>query len=526
MEPKSSSILVVDDDGLIRELLSTWLEHRGHKVTKAKNGQQALELHRQQSFDLILLDIMMPEMDGFDVLTALKEAGNTTPVVVMSALSDLKSVVACIKLGAEDFLSKPIESELLWARLNSSLEKKHFRDAQQSWLEELNLLQEIDQELNTTLDRKAISWLTLHWGMQKTAALASCIGAVEGNKLQARTVQGIEATPLPVLSVDEHLTEITQAPVPKNGRLHPQAQYRLTMPIYRNAIIRDMAVFDLAAPVSETTIRFLKRLSIHIAIAMHNAQLYADVKAANKAKSNFVAMVSHELKNPLTSIQSYTYLLSRHGAKLPTETQANYLNIISEGTTRIHNLALELDDITQIETGQFRLKLEPVALPDVLKNVLNMFGPQVEEKQQTLTVEMAKTVPQVRADAKRLSQILTNLISNASKYTPENGRIHISAKVVATDSGHQLKIAVQDNGIGIMPIDQSRVFSQFFRADDELVAAVRGTGLGLNITKKLVELQGGEIGFTSEHRHGSTFFFTLPVIEQETAVSALAQPVA
>ncbi len=522
MDPKNSMILVVDDDALIRELLSSWLDHRGYGVKTAENGQQALEMHQQHGFDLILLDIMMPDMNGFDVLTALKAAGNTTPVVVMSALTDLKSVVTCIKLGAEDFLSKPIESELLWARINASLEKKHYRDAQQTWLEELNLLQQIDQELNTTLDRKTISGLTLQYGGQKTGALACCIGAVEGNRLQVRASQGIAADDLPVIPVDKQLRAVTQTAVPENGRLHPQANYRLTLPIFRNTIIRDMAIFDLAHPVPETTLRFLKRLATHIAIAMHNAQLYADVQAANRAKSNFVAMVSHELKNPLTSIQSYTYLLRRQGNLLPEETRINYLGIINDGATRIHNLALELDDITQIETGQFRLKIEAVSLPEVLHNVVKLFEPQIEERQQELIVHVPETLPQVRADAKRLSQILTNLISNASKYTPESGRIQVSAQLVEGESGHQLQIALQDSGIGIRAADQARVFSQFFRADDELVTAVRGTGLGLNITKKLVELQGGEIGFISEHRQGSTFFFTLPIVAQETAVLTIA----
>ena len=234
MDPKNSMILVVDDDALIRELLSSWLDHRGYGVKTAENGQQALEIHQQHGFDLILLDIMMPDMNGFDVLTALKAAGNTTPVVVMSALTDLKSVVTCIKLGAEDFLSKPIESELLWARINASLEKKHYRDAQQTWLEELNLLQQIDQELNTTLDRKTISGLTLQYGGQKTGALACCMGAVDGNRLQVRASQGIAADDLPVIPVDKQLRAVTQTAVPENGRLHPQANYRLPLPIFRN----------------------------------------------------------------------------------------------------------------------------------------------------------------------------------------------------------------------------------------------------------------------------------------------------
>jgi signal transduction histidine kinase len=357
--------------------------------------------------------------------------------------------------------------------------------------------------------------------------LASCVGSIDGQKLQVRAVQGIEEGSLPSLAIDKQSNEITQTPVPENGRLHPQANYRLTIPICRNAIIRDLAIFDLAAPVPENTLQFLKRLSIHIAIAMHNAQLYADVQAANLAKSSFVAMVSHELKNPLTAIQSYTYLLRRQGNKLSDEVRTTYLDTIKDGATRIHNLALELDDITQIETGQFRLKTEAVSLPNVLQNVLQLLKPQLAERQLALSVDLPETLPEVQADTKRLNQILTNLISNACKYTPQDGRISVSARLVAAEVGQQVQVAVQDNGIGIMAADHAKVFSQFFRADDELVTAVRGTGLGLNITKRLVELQGGEIGFTSEHRQGSTFFFTLPIIEQETAVlTAVAQPFA
>jgi signal transduction histidine kinase/AmiR/NasT family two-component response regulator len=530
IDPGQKQILVVDDDEFIRDLLTSWLEFRGYQVKCAKNGREALQLRQQTHFDLILLDIKMPEMNGYEVLKQLRADNNTTPVVVMSALSDANSVVACIKLGAEDYLSKPIESELLWARITASLEKQHYQDMQQAWLEDLNLLEQIDQELNTTLDRTAVSELTLHWTAQKTDAVTSLIGSVDGNLLKLRAALGFDgqvnqSIALSALGIDKNQEKITQKPLSENGRLHPQASYRITIPINRNTVIKDIIIVDTAKPVPDTAMRFLKRLSTHIAIALHNAQLYADVQAANQAKSNFVATVSHELKNPLTAIQSYTYMLQRQIHNMTAEKQKEYLKFIHEGAERIHNLALELDDITQIETGQFRLTVEDVSFQTILDDVLTLMEPQIAARQQTMQLDLPQKLPLVQADAKRLSQIMVNLISNACKYTPDAGQIDISARHITNGASPMLYVAVKDNGIGITPENQAHVFRQFFRADDTQVKNVRGTGLGLNITKKLVELQGGEIGFNSEYTQGSTFFFTIPVNELETAVLAGAAPV-
>ena len=213
IDPGQKQILVVDDDEFIRDLLTSWLEFRGYQVKCAKNGREALQLRQQTHFDLILLDIKMPEMNGYEVLKQLRADNNTTPVVVMSALSDANSVVACIKLGAEDYLSKPIESELLWARITASLEKQHYQDMQQAWLEDLNLLEQIDQELNKTLDRTAVSELTLHWLSQKTNAIASLIGSVDGNLLKLQAAQGFDdhankSIALSTLAIDKNQKRI------------------------------------------------------------------------------------------------------------------------------------------------------------------------------------------------------------------------------------------------------------------------------------------------------------------------------
>jgi len=511
-----SKILVVDDDEFIREMLVARLEWRGHQVSSARHGLEALSLHRQDRFDLILLDIMMPKMDGFQVLQQLRSENDMTPVVIMSALDDINSVIRCIKLGAEDYLAKPIQSELLWARIDASLEKKRFRDREQLHLAESNLLRQIDQELNTTLDREEVARITLRYAQEKTNAVAGVLGSIVDNQFRVSATVGTDPSfeheiPLARLGIDQSWVDEVQQPITQDVSWHPNASHRLICPIQRNHIIRDFLILELTENCSTETIDFLHRLTTHAAIALHNAQLYQAVQAANLAKSNFVAMVSHELKNPLTAVQSYTDILLRGlGGKL-SEQQESYLQVIRASSERIHSLTLELDDITRMEIGQFKLVVTEVALCPIIKEVTRLLDQQIHNKQQNLFLEMADDLPMVCADAHRLSQILTNLISNASKYSPVRGDITVSARLF----DNEVRISVQDTGIGIATEDQKWIFSQFFRAYEEQVQIERGTGLGLYITKKLVELQRGQIGFNSIYGQGSTFFFSLPVIAEE-----------
>lgn len=526
MTPEQSQILIVDDDDYVRDMLVARLQFRGYQVAYAKNGREALDLCRQHDYDLILLDIMMPEMNGFQVLQQLQAKNDATPVVVMSALDNMENVVRCIELGAEDYLYKPIQSSLLWARLKASLEKKYYRDREQMRISELKLLQQIDQELNTTLDQEEVSRLTLHWAMERAGAVAGIMGNITEGRLERWAAVGFaegteEALSSIILDVETQEWRLVQEAITPASAVHPDATHRIILPIHRDHVVSALVLLEVAEPCTLTTLDFLRRLGLHAAIALHNAKLYADVQAANLAKSNFVAMVSHELKNPLMAILSYVDLIRRGAGGLVSEKQESFLQIIRSSATRIHNLSLELDDITRVETGQFDLSMTAVSFMDVLDEVVHLLAQQIAAKEQKLRLDIPPDLPLLHADGQRLNQILMNLISNASKYTPAAGQIIIRVHPVSDTAVPMLQITVQDTGIGIAKADQAQIFSQFFRAEDAQVRAERGTGLGLNITKKLVELQGGQINFTSEYGEGTTFSFTIPIAE-ETAVSTPA----
>ncbi len=522
--PSKSLILVVDDDNFIRNMLIERLKLRGYRTESAVNGREALSLLEKNTYDLILLDIMMPELNGFQVLEKLRESPDPPPIIVMSALDDVDSVVRCIELGAEDYLYKPIKSQLMWARMKATLEKKLLRDQEQNRLDELNLLQQIDLELNTTMDLEEVARITLFWAMHKTGAIAGLMGAVHDTKLVLWAekdigVDGVTEFSLQDLQIGLPLPDLMYESVPESACFHGDARYRILLSIHRDRIIRDLLILELKEECSDEMLDFLFRLGNHAAIALHNAQLYGDVQAANLAKSNFVAMVSHELKNPLMAIQSYTDILRRGVVGNLGSKQDHFLQVIRASADRIQNLALELDDITRIETGQFNLEFTAVSFSAVLEGVLNLLAQKRQEKHQTLHLQVAPDLPLVQADEHRLGQILTNLISNAIKYTPQNGEITIQAYAQNNSEKPMLYVSVRDTGIGISEADQSHIFSQFFRASDSAVRAEVGTGLGLNIAKKLVESHGGQIGFTSEYGVGTTFYFTLPLSTTETAVS-------
>jgi signal transduction histidine kinase len=232
-----------------------------------------------------------------------------------------------------------------------------------------------------------------------------------------------------------------------------------------------------------------------------------DAIAANKSKTEFVSVVSHELKLPMTSIKGYSDLMLSGATGQLNENQTNFLTTIRNNVNRMATLVSDLADISRIESGNLRLEPREVPVWDVIDEVVTLTRTQVTQKNQTVTVDIPKELPKAWCDRNRLAQILTNLVSNANKYTPEGGAIVVHA----TRESDLIQIKVEDNGLGMTPEDQQKLFSKFFRSADDKVREAPGTGLGLSITKNLIELQGGKIWFESEFRRGTSFYFTVPI---------------
>lgn len=237
-----------------------------------------------------------------------------------------------------------------------------------------------------------------------------------------------------------------------------------------------------------------------------------DVEVA-RMKSDFVSTVSHELRTPMTSIKGFVELVLMGTTGHVSEQQRHFLKIVRSNVDRLANLVGDLLNLSKIETGQARLQLESVSFPAVVQSVMDSLQGRIEEKGLELVVEVPLDLPPVKADQDHLIQILTNLVSNACKYTPTGGRICITA----TPQDSFLRAMVTDTGIGISEEDRTKIFDTFFRADHPIVRDSGGTGLGLSIVKTLVEMHGGELEVQSELGKGSEFSFTIPLVLLEDA---------
>lgn len=193
------------------------------------------------------------------------------------------------------------------------------------------------------------------------------------------------------------------------------------------------------------------------------------------------------------------------------ENQISFLTTIRNNVNRMSSLVSDLSDISRIESGNLRLEPKVVNAREVIEDVLKLTKTQIEKKGQTININIADNLPAVWCDRNRFSQVLTNLVSNANKYTPENGILWVHAR----QDGGVVQIKIQDNGFGMTKDDQDKLFTKFFRSPDQKVRDIPGTGLGLSITKNLIELQGGRIWFESELNKGTIFYFTVPVHVQQ-----------
>jgi signal transduction histidine kinase len=347
-------------------------------------------------------------------------------------------------------------------------------------VEELSIMGRIVRELNASLEVDRAMRITLEWAMRQSNAEAGLIGMLEQNDLRIMAQQGYEET----------LPEQTTAQIPikypainaviqrtgesvslvSNGAkgILANAHTQIIIPIRREAQVIGLILLESTSD-SQGNLAFLNRLSDNAAIAIANAQLYDAVQRANEAKSEFVSFVAHELKNPMTSIKGYTELLAAGSVGQVNEMQANFLNTIRSNVERMSTLVSDLNDNAKIEAGRLRLDYKPVDVPDVIDDVLRSTKRQVEDKHQTVEIQLPPRLPQVWADRIRVGQVLTNLVSNAHKYTPEGGKILVGAEATNNQwdpegaTGCPCVVKIMGLGSTLRP---RKIFQRFFRSDD------------------------------------------------------------
>jgi len=520
-------ILVVDDSRPIREFVAQALaSQEGFITLEASDGAEGLEMALADPPDLILCDLEMPRLNGIQVVDALRAQQADIPIILITSHGSEAIVVELFRKGVKDYLIKPFTAEEMYAAIERALTEVRLRREKEALAQHL-------AAANQQLRRRVRELDTLYRVGKSVTSLLARDQLLERILDAVFYVIGAEEAALMLLDEESGRLrmELHRQRVP--GEVHQSARRSaeelaadaaqkrdatatgamLSAPLkVGDRVIGALGVGNRvsARPFSGHDRQLLLALAGHAAIAIENARLYEEVRQADRAKSEFVSFVAHELRTPMTSIRGYADLLAKGSVGPLAPQQQEFVRIILSNAERMQVLVSDLRDISRIETDQLHLEIKPVRLAEPLEDGLQATQGQIEARSQQLTLDVPENLPPVYADPARLAQILTNLLSNAYKYTPEGGRIRVRAWL---QNGY-VHCAVSDSGVGISPEDQARLFTKFFRSEDPAVREMPGTGLGLCIVKSLVELQGGEIKVESQLGRGTTFTFTVPVAVQ------------
>lgn len=409
---------------------------------------------------------------------------------------------------------------------------------------ELEALERMDNDLNRTLDLSQVANITVRASMQILNAQAGALGIVDSNalKLDIVGIEGYREDEYPEGETDlswslergiiarvvrtkqaDLVTDISIDPN-YNGRL-TGAMSQITLPMFSGDELNAILILERNAPprFSLSDWAFAQRIAEHASIAIANAQLYAALTQANKSKSEFMGFAAHELKNPLTSVIGFTDLLRGGAVGGLSEQQASLINVIHSNASRMQTIIEDLRDSAKMDANEFRVSLAPMNIRHAVIETLRPFTHVLTEKNQQLETQLPDDLPLIMGDETRLIQVMTNLVSNANKYSPPNTRITITAKVVPNyvdqqgrKRGAMLQVSVIDEGLGMSKEDQARLFRErYFRSTNKLALEQPGTGLGMMLTYGIMKNHNGEIWVESELGKGSKFHIAIPLAPQE-----------
>lgn len=414
-------------------------------------------------------------------------------------------------------------------------------------VQELDTMQRIDYELNRTLDLRRVVDIMMDWALRKSGAAACAFFMRDRAQGTLRMVMSYGYPPgSPFAPGDEErafrddegvLGRVVRTARPSlvsdlvldpdYSETLPGSVAQLTVPLISAGQVIGVMLLesDQDGALDLLDLDFAARLAEHATPAIVNSQLFQELQRANVAKSEFVSFVAHELRNPMTSLRGYTDLLLKGVVGPVNPQQSDFLHTIFHNVIRMETLVSDLNDLTKQQTNNLRLDIVPVSLAEVVAETLRSQQRMLDEKEQTVTVDIPERLPAALGDRTRLVQIMTNFVSNANKYTPEGGAVTIRARAARNVWDPQgapdvIHCSVRDTGVGMSEDDLRQLFTPYFRSGNPAVREQPGTGLGLTITRGLIELHGGKVWVESTLGEGTTFHFTIPVaVEGATAGS-------
>lgn len=497
---KKESILIIDDDESTRKSLTLIFSKKGYEVETVETGREALEKVKEKFFNLVLVDIKLPDMEGIDLIVPLKEIHPDMAVIMVTAFASMETVMRALNLGASAYITKPLNMEEVFVTVRENLEKQ-------------GLVIE-NKRLFKALSDSETRYRTLFEESTDAISMFTQEGKfIDGNKSM-----------LDLFGYTEEEMRYLKA---EKLYKHQEDRKNFLQKIENNGYTKDYEVKMLKKDGAE--IDCLMTSTIHrddkgnilryqsfIRDITARKRAEAALKKAEEEKTRsqiidrFISTITHELRTPLVSIDGYLdYIHTGKLGPIPEKVKSS-LKVVKEESNRLLSLTNDLLDIRRLEFGKFQLNQEPLDYREVIDHCTQEIHPFVMQKKLQFKVDVPKDDLLVNGDRIRLCQSLMNLLNNSTKFTPEGGEIILHVEADADNVMTQ----VSDTGIGIREEDLDKVFEVFTAI--EKPTYIKGTGLGLSVTKGLVEAHGGKIRAESEGEgKGAAFTFTIPKYEKK-----------
>ncbi|HJZ91371.1 MAG TPA: response regulator, partial [Gemmataceae bacterium] len=537
-DDERANILIVDDLPEKVLVYRSILEDLGQNLVIAGSGEEALRLVLRHEFAVILLDVQMPGIDGFETAGLIRKRRRSahTPIIFITAFADEMRQAEGYAQGAVDYILTPVVPEVLRAKVRVFVDL--FRMAQQvrrqaeerialaeertkrSAAEEANrrlsflagAAAVLGQSLDVAVTARDVARLAVPF-LADAAAIAlrepphgaggATLARADGRGVRVEDLRDTGPLPAGLRNALSHAL---------SGSSGSRSESELILALPLRARGRTLAVLGLSreesgrefGPVDLAT---AEALASRAAIALDNARLHREVQHADRQKNEFLSMLAHELRNPLAPIRNAVEVMRLR--QVPPEL-AWVRDVIDRQIRQLTRLVDDLLDVSRITRGKIELRTEPIDLGAVVTHALEASRPFVEAKGHRLAVAVPREPVHVIGDPARLAQVLTNLLNNAAKYTEEGGQIWLTLRTEAPEA----ILSVRDTGIGIPPDMLKAVFDLFIQVEQAIDRAQGGLGVGLTLVKRLVELHGGRVEARSAGPGtGSEFVIGLPMMQ-------------
>jgi two-component system phosphate regulon sensor histidine kinase PhoR len=506
-QPVSPKVLIVEDEPGIRQGIYRVLTQRGLSAAMAAGGEEALRLIESGDFPLVLLDLKMPGMDGFELIARVNKLRPGTICVVVSALATVPAVVKTTKMGTFDFVVKPFTPDELMVVVNRAIEK--WRAASET---ERLRAERAAHLLQLTGEKSRLK--TIMQSMGDGLLVVNIDGNVVLDNAAARMILGRISEPctcvpmkevIPDARACDQIRELLTGPneLPMNPKAE-QVKLEMSLP-GRSGEQGATFVRVTLAPFRDE-----REQVLGVVVLLSDI---TDTKAYERMKNMFISMVAHEVKAPIAAIESYLNVIVDGLLDADPGRIKEIASRCLERSGALLALVQDLLEISRREAVQPHRLIEKLDVGKIAQSLVEFHRAQAAERNLTIDYSCPAELKPIFADAADVERVLTNLVSNAIKYNRPGGKIWV--RVAA--SGSILRIEVEDTGIGMSPEEVKRAGEEFYRIKNAKTRTITGTGLGLSLVKRIVKSYHGELTIESRPDVGSTFRISLPLDAAENA---------